>query len=191
MTFCNYVYILYLARVVQTFDSVILRIKLINHYLVNKYSGNQLHYPLDSAIQLLNNWGLGFSRNYMYQLFQSQLDTHSTVEHCFAFLLAFQESVGTLFAGQRIKLLALCCPTYSNRLMPLIRRATDRHFISIRIRILHEFLLKKKILYLTLSQLTQSSLLRSRFCLVTQRSSFFALRDEIKTTKNGCEGDYS
>ena len=62
MTFCNYdVYILNLARVVQTFDSAILRIKLINHYLVNKYSGNQLHYPLDSAIHLFNNWGLGFS----------------------------------------------------------------------------------------------------------------------------------
>ena len=61
MTFCNYVYILYLARVVKTFDSAILRIKLINHYLVNNYSGNQLHYPLDSAIHLFNNWGLGFS----------------------------------------------------------------------------------------------------------------------------------
>ena len=57
MTFCNYVYILYLARVVQTFDSAIRR---------NKYSGNQLHYPLDSAIHLFNNWGLGFSRNYIY-----------------------------------------------------------------------------------------------------------------------------
>ena len=49
------------ARVVQTLDDAI---HWINHYLVDKYQGNQLHYPLDReiyavgrAIHLLNNWG--------------------------------------------------------------------------------------------------------------------------------------
>ena len=43
------------APVVQTLDSAIHR---INHYPADKYYGNQLRYPLDSAIQRLNNWGL-------------------------------------------------------------------------------------------------------------------------------------
>ena len=36
-----------LAAVVQTLDSAIHR---INHYTVDKYSGNQLRYPLDSFL---------------------------------------------------------------------------------------------------------------------------------------------
>ena len=48
--------------VVQTLDSAIHR---INHYPVGKYYGNQYYtnrwiviYPVDSATQRLNNWGL-------------------------------------------------------------------------------------------------------------------------------------
>ena len=37
----------HLAAVVQTLDSAIHR---INHYLANKYYGNQLRYPLDSDL---------------------------------------------------------------------------------------------------------------------------------------------
>ena len=43
-----------LAPVVQMLDSAIHR---INHYAADKYQGNQLRYPLDSAIQRLNNRG--------------------------------------------------------------------------------------------------------------------------------------
>ena len=46
--------VIHQAPVVQKLDSGIQR---INHYPVDKYEGNQLHYPPDSAIHLLNNWG--------------------------------------------------------------------------------------------------------------------------------------
>ena len=44
-----------LGPTVQTLDSAIHQ---INHYLMDKYYKNQLHFPVDSAIHLLNNWGL-------------------------------------------------------------------------------------------------------------------------------------
>ena len=44
-----------LASIVQTLDNAIHR---INHYPADKYYRNQLRYPLDSAIQRLNNRGL-------------------------------------------------------------------------------------------------------------------------------------
>ena len=127
--FCNYVYILYLARVVQTFDSAILRIKLINHYLGNKYSGNQLHYPLST-----------FSTTGAWVSAEITCISSSTVS-----LILTQRSSIVLLSSLHFRnplVLCLranesnfwpCCPTYSNRLMPLIRGATDRHFISIRI----------------------------------------------------------
>ena len=126
MTFCNYVYILYLAQVIQTFYSSIHRIELINHYLVNKYLGNQLHYLLDSAIHLFNNWGLGFSRNYKVSLIfqRSSIVLLSCLHFRNPLVLCLRANESDFWP---------CCPTYCNRLMPLIRRATDRHFISIRI----------------------------------------------------------
>ena len=47
--------IVYLAQVVQNLDSAIHR---LNHYPADTYYGKQLRYPLDSAIQRLNNRGL-------------------------------------------------------------------------------------------------------------------------------------
>ena len=45
----------HLAPVVWKLDSAIHR---INRYPAVKYYDNQLHYPVDSAIHLSNNWGL-------------------------------------------------------------------------------------------------------------------------------------
>ena len=45
---------LFQAPVIQKLDSAIHR---INHYPLEKYKGNQLRYPVDSVIHLLNNWG--------------------------------------------------------------------------------------------------------------------------------------
>ena len=44
-----------LPPVVQKLDSAIYQ---INHYPTDMYYSNQLHYPVDSIIHLLNNWGL-------------------------------------------------------------------------------------------------------------------------------------
>ena len=46
---------IHLAPVVQMLDSAIHR---INHYLVDSVIGFPNTYPLDSAIQRLNKWGL-------------------------------------------------------------------------------------------------------------------------------------
>ena len=44
-----------LPPVVQKLDSAIYQ---INHYPTDMYYSNQLHYPVDTVIHLLNNWGL-------------------------------------------------------------------------------------------------------------------------------------
>ena len=114
---------IHLGPVVQTLDSAI---HWINHYSVGKYKGNQLRcpvdnhwtaqlvslilihwiviYPLDSAIQLLNNWGQAICQRLVYRcmfprtlykllIFRELFSWCSTTLACFRILTTLHVSV--------------------------------------------------------------------------------------------------
>ena len=61
-----------LAPVVQKMDSAIHQ---INRYPADEYWGNQLRYPVDSSIHLLNDWRLGLFNSRTVSVNRGSIET--------------------------------------------------------------------------------------------------------------------